>query len=443
MSKNKNLKNKGLFADNRITLVVSLLLAILLWIVIAGFIDPGNSIPIGNVLIDYTRNEADYKDQNLQIVGDIRYAYADVQIKGDGSVIGGINYNHITVYPDYSAVNGPGTFNLPLRAQRLTSDSFSFGGISVSGGGYNLNRNPRDYVTLTFEAVEKKAFPVTVKAEGISAAEGYFEDLPVSKPGEVILTGPKTEVERVAQVVAPITDEGEVTELTKFTGIPLVLLDKEGEELDDEELGISFSVDAADVEIPVYQVRDIGLTVNFTGLPTGIDSEWFYKRVHLSAESIEIVGSPAAFENLSNPYPIATFSAADLEMSWESEPIFIELPEGLRNLNQLKQVVVSLDTTDLVEKIIEVPRDNIKVVNGPLNAEIVPITGNVSVRLMGTADQINSLLPEDVIVQIDAFSISGGKNSQQTIPARVLVPGTDKVIVLGSYPVVCDVRITA
>lgn len=437
MNKNK----KSLFDDKRLILIASLILATLSWIIIAGFIDPGNSRTIPYVVIDYSRGEADYKEKNLQIVGELKDIYADVQVKGDGSVIGPLTHNSVTVYPDYSGVNGPGTFDLPLRAVRLTSDTYNFGSLSVRGNGHSLDSDPVDHVTLTFEEVDKKTFPVVVRAEGVTAATGYFKDTAVSKPTEVTVTGPKTEVERIAQVVAEITAEEEREELARYTGVELVLLDANGQMLDAEELGISFSVEVADVEIPIYQIHTIGLTVSFTGLPQNIDNEWFQNRVHLSVDTLDVVGSAAAFEHLANPYPIEVFDVTQLGMGWESDPIIIELPEGLRNLNQLRQVVASFDTTDLVEKTFEVPAENIIVNNGPRNATISPIVSTISVRLMGDPEQINALLPENITLQVEAFGISASRGSQQTIPARVLVPGANRVFAVGSYPVVCDVTV--
>ena len=435
----KKQNKKSFLSDKRLVLAVSLLTAILSWIVVAGFINPGGSYVIQSVMIDYKRNADEYRNRGLQIVGEMPDSMADVQVVGDGSVTGRLNNTDVAVFLDFSGVNGPGVHEVPLRGTRITQGNYDIRDISVRNSQHSMRQNPKNTVTLTFEEVETRHFPITVHSEGITADSGFFKDTPVLSNNEVVITGPRSEVARVAQVVAEIDGEEVRTESKMYQGEALVLLDSSGNVLSESQVShLSLSPEIVDVEIPILERNEISIGVDFTGMQPGFDMEWFNSRVHLSADSLQVVGTTAAFQNLSTPLSIATFDMSQLGMGWVSDPVTIELPTGLRNQDQFKQVTASLDTAGMVEKTFRVT--NFQVENGPRNAQIAPLPESVTVSLIGQQDQMEALLPENIVIQIDAFNVVA-RQGQQTIPARILVPRANRVFAVGDYPVVCDVVI--
>ncbi len=430
--------NKKLLDHKRVVFLIGAVIAFVTWVVIAGFINPGDSNDISGIPIDYERDAQDYKGKNLQMVGQPPRSIAQVRVEGDGAVIGPLGRTSVTVYADYGVVNGAGTYDVPLYADAIAPGSYSIAALSVQGGGHSLQNSPQDYVTLTFEAVESREFAVEVKADGISAAEGYFAEAPVANPAAVLITGPKTQIDQIARVQAVVPNEDVLDEQGNYPAVPLTLLDAAGAVLDSE--GLAYSSEAVDVAIPMMEIRTLPLTVEFTGMPRTFDDEWFMGLVHLSADELQVVGSADAFENISS-LSVATFDISELSLGWESDPVNIVLPEGLENHDQLRQITVSLDTSGMAEKTFEVPIDSSNVRNGPLNATISPVAASISVRLLGPEEQIDALLPENISVQIDAFSIQASSGGQQRIPVRVRVPSASRTIAMGGYSVVCDVTI--
>ncbi len=433
-------KKKTIFDNKRIVLLFAFVLAILSWIVVAGFINPGQTRVISNIKIDYTKKEADYQNKNLQIVSDLSdLAYADLQISGDGSLLSSITNADVIVYPDFSAVNGAGEHVVPLKAEKIKQGNYSMMDISLKNSEHSLKNNASSTITLTFEEVETKTLPITVKADGITASEGYFKDTATTTPAEVTISGPKSEVSAVAKVVAIIPEEQERNEPIIFTGIELELLNENDLKVDGENIVIS-PTDTVEVNIPILEVRSVDLTIDFTGVPQYFDLDWLKTRMHLSTDNVQIIGTSEAFENLSDPYPVYTVELSQLEPGWVSDPFKIELPEGLEVLEQNKQLVITYDSTGLVEKSFGV--SNIRLTNVPRNATITPIITTVrNVVLIGPEDQINTLLSENIEIEVDAFDVIASKDGQQTIPARVLIPGANRVFAMGHYPVVCNVVI--
>lgn len=444
-----NPNKKSIFDDRRVTLVASLVLAAITWIIIAGFINPGSSRPITYINIDYEAGAGQYAAHGLQIVTKPSElpTYADVQVQGDGAVIGPLTASSVSVYADYSGVTGPGVYEVPLRTEKLESGSYNITAVSIHNDEYSLEGAAKGTITMAFEELETKIFAVTVLADGVEAAEGFFRDTPRADPVEVQISGPETRVEQIARVVAEVDAVEQLEERGRYTNIPLKLLDEAGNELDAEAMQITVAPDTVDVEVPILQRRTIGLTVDFAGIPQGLDTEWFHSLVHLSAEELQVAGVLSALDHLEDPYPVRTFSLTEMSLGWESDPINIELPEGsgLRNLDQLRQITVSLDSTTLAEKTIEVPSSNFRVVNAPRNATVTPVADSISVRLLGDAEQLEAILPENISVQIDAFGVSAGSGSQQVVPVRILVSGFDRVFAITTdvnYTLVCDVAVS-
>ncbi|MDL2252845.1 hypothetical protein LJC49_02065 [Ruminococcaceae bacterium OttesenSCG-928-I18] len=435
----KDTKRRRLFDDKRVVLLVAFLLAVLSWIVVAGFINPGQTVTIPNVSIDFQKRAEDYQNRDLQIVSDLRnMSYADVMVSGDGSLISGFSNTDVTVYPDYSAVTGPGTHVIPLKAEKVTSGNYSIIDWTLKNNEHSFRKSPTTTITLTFEEVENKPFSVNVLAEHVTAASGFFRDEPNLSVENVTLTGPASEVARVAQVAAVITEEEELID-TKTYNVPLVLLDANGEEIVSEQLTLS-PVDTVEVTIPILEIMTLDLDVGLAGVPTGFDTEWVHSLLSLSTESIQVVGSSQALASMSNPYLITELDLADLGVGWESDPVVVELPEGVRSRDPLQQVVVRFDSSGLVEKTFEV--SNLRTVNVPASVELYPISESMTVTLVGPEDQLEDLLPENIVVEIDAFDLTTSRSGQQTIPARVLVPSKNRVFASGHYSVVCNIEVS-
>lgn len=437
----KNSEKATFFGDRRIIFIISLVLAFVVWVMVAGFIDPGTSYPIRNVPIDYARNEAKFQERNLMVVIPPLEKYADVQVTGDGAVLGLLSSSSVTVYADYGLITEAGTFDVPLRAAKIDPGNWDILELSTTSGANSLEK-PARMVTMTFEQVEAKTMPVTIKADNITASAGFFTDSPIASPETVVLRGPKSKVDLVHQVVAQLMETEELDDEKNYMGVALVLQDAKGQTIDAKAAGITYTPEFVEVEVGILVMRDIALKAEFSGLPGYFDTKWFYENVHLSVEELQMIGPAKAFETISNTYTVATFDISQLSMGWESPPVTIKTPEGsgLRITDEQRQVEISLNTSNMAEKTFEVPIGESNVVNGATNASIAPVAELITVRLMGPQEQINALLPENITVQIDAFGISAARSGQQNIPARILVPGANRCLPIGGYSILCNVQ---
>lgn len=434
----KNTDKRNILDDRRVVIILSLVLGFVCWIIVAGFIDTSNGKTLPMVEIDYSAGEEDYKRNNLQIVTDLTdLRYAIVRVQGSTTVISGFGSKAVTVYPDYSPVTAPGTYTLDLKADKVTQASYNISEYSLYNDEFNLN-NQIQTVTLTFEEVETKTFPITVLSDGVTAATGYFKDEPTLSTGEATVTGPTSEVAKVNRVVARVDVDEERSESLTY-GAQLQMEDGEGEVIESDLLTIGPS-ETVEVTIPILETRTLALTVDIIGANQSFDMDWLMERVVLSTESVQVAGLSGSLTNIQDPYPVAEFDISVLDTGWESEEIEIELPTGVRVLDSAQHLTVSFDSTGLVKKTFDVTELTVR--NTPRGTTVEPVPESVAVTLIGPAEQIDALLPENITIEVDAFSITASKGGQQTIPGRVVVPGANQVFAVGSYPIICDIEVS-
>ncbi|MDL2323714.1 hypothetical protein LJC61_01000 [Ruminococcaceae bacterium OttesenSCG-928-A16] len=428
MKKNK----KKLFDDRRVVFALAFLLAVLAWIIIAGFLNPGQTTTITGVLINYRQRESNYKNLDLSLIGELPEKVS-VNVKGDSGVIYKLNSASVTVYPDYSVVTGPGTYDVPLNARREDSGNFETVSISPST------------ISLRFERMEKKTLSIASKADGVEAVDGYFKDALVVAPSTIDITGPESEMAKVVEAVAEVPDS-EMRDATKYySGVQIKLLDEAGQKIDTTLF--TLSVTEVEISVPILQVKEVPIVPTFSGAPSGFDTEWLKSLMTISTESIHVAAEKDIIDSFTE-CPIGPIDLSIFELGKEYEPFAISFPEKVRNkvknLDQLKQVTVSFDTTNLVEKSFKIDPENIQIQNALNSLTITPASENgINVTLVGPKGIIDGLLPENIVVQVDAYGVTSAQGGQQSIAARVVVASSNRVFATGQYAVVCDIKVVA
>ena len=91
-------KKKNLLDDRRIRLALSVLGAIVAWMVVTIIVQPGTTNTIYNVPVDYTYDSAAYTSRGLSIVS-AEDKTVNLKLSGDGYTIGGLSASDFVVYP--------------------------------------------------------------------------------------------------------------------------------------------------------------------------------------------------------------------------------------------------------------------------------------------------------------------------------------------------------
>lgn len=93
-------KANGSIWDNRFFLgIVSVLAAVLVWMVVSTFLDPQGSFVIKDVSVNYGYQSTIYTSKGLDIVDQQAVDNVQVQADGNGTLIGKLSSSDIMVYP--------------------------------------------------------------------------------------------------------------------------------------------------------------------------------------------------------------------------------------------------------------------------------------------------------------------------------------------------------
>ena len=413
---------RNLLNDRRIRLLLSLLGAVIAWMAVTIVVQPGTTTTIYNVPVDFTYDSAAYTSRGLSIVN-AEEKTVNLKLSGDGYTIGSLSANDFVVYPDWSSVRDSGEKSLRLQVR---SQSTLLTGVSVSIDGDNT-------VDVVFDVVEEKTLPIQVTTNYLKIADGYIlYGTDISKE-TVTLSGPSTELSKVETCTAEVTHKGELTDSVTLD-TALRFYTKSGSEVKFEYTNLEES--SVEVTLEVYKMATLPVSVSFINAPRNFDpSVLVYS---LSKQTLNVAGPESQIEKLST-LSVGTIDLSTFALNKVYE-LPIELPGNIRLLDNISSITVSFDSSKLETKTMNLPASCVQVVNLPSTYTLTVQTERLmNVTLCGPAGLLDTLVPEQVVIEIDAddFYVAAG---QQNIACRLYVPSNGKIFALGSYVIQCKIE---
>ena len=417
-------QNRSLLEDRRVRLALAALLAVLLWVAVTTVVQPGTTIPLGNVPVDYTYESSVYTSRGLSIV-DAPERSVTLTISGDGYTIGELRAEDFVVYPDCSSVRSSGTKNLQLRVRCI--NSAVAGSVSVSIADANST------VDVVFDVVEEKTLPIQVNTRYLTIEDGYILYSTAASSETVTLTGPSSELAGVASCTAEVSYSDPLSDsVTVDTN--LRFYNESGQELHFEYVTLDRT--AVEVTLSVYKTARLPINVRFVNTPPNFDdSVLIYS---LSQTELRVAGPAGTVDDLSElavgTIDLSTFA---LDKVYEMP---ITLPSGLVALDNVDTVTVSFNCSAMATKTLNIPAENVEVINLPPTYQLTVESDRLmNVTLCGPAAVLEGLTADQVVARIDAddFAVALG---QQNIACSIYVPADGRVFALGSYAVQCMIE---
>ncbi len=414
---------KNLLNDRRIRLLLAIVGAVVAWMVVTIVVQPGTTRTIANVPVDFTYDSAAYTSRGLSIVS-APEKFVNLKLSGDGYTIGSLTSSDFVVYPDWSGVRDSGEKTLHLQVRGVNT---LLNGVTVSiDGGDNT-------VDVVFDVVEEKTMPITVTTNYLSIADGYILYGTELSKETVTLSGPSTEIDEVETCTAEVTHKGDLTEsVTLNTGLRFYT--KGGSEVKFEYTTLEES--SVEVTLQVYKMATLPIEVSFINAPRDFDSSVLV--YSLSKKALNVAG-PAAQINKLSSLSVGTIDLSTFSLDKVYE-LPIELPSEIRLLDNISTITVSFDSSKLETKTLNLPASCVQVVNLPSTYTLTVETERLmNVTLCGPAGSMETLIPEQVVIEIDAddFYVATGR---QNIACRLYVPSNGKIFALGSYVIQCKIE---
>ena len=420
----QQLRVATLLDNNRARFAISLVLALFAWMYVTMVIQTNTVQTITNIPVDFSYGSVSYTQQGLSIVNQPEYTVS-VVASGDGYLIGNLSKDDFIVYPDYSSVKGSGEMKLRLNVRCTASGSNA---IDVS------LKKENSTVNVIFDTVGDLKLPITVATRNVTIEEGYILNRAVALPGEVNLTGPVGELEKIKTVVAEFDVDGKLQGNTQVR-VPLKYLDEEGHEV--PFTYTTSDVNEAEVSLTVYKLAEMPISISFVNKPLGFDESVL--KYTLSQESLRVAG-PADVVDRLGEMAVGTIDLSTFALDKVYE-LPVTLPNGIVSQENLKRINVSFDCSGLSTKTLNLPADTaVEVINLPSGYTIAVESERIhNVELYGPPDVLEGLTAQSVVARIDIDDLSLVVG-QQNIAVSIYVPSAPQVFAVGTYTVQCKIE---
>lgn len=357
----KNLSFSRILHKDKLMMVVSLILAIIIWVLVVY--DQGNTEErsIGGIPVSVTLTPFASEDLKLRIV-DGAEAVATVYVEGPRSVVGQLSKQDITVTADTSTVLTAGTYTIPIRA--------------TSNGDYDIikvvgNDGANATIRITCDVIYEKSFALTadhVEMPNLSVVDNKATRFGAPSPsgaaikdGSIVVSGPKSDVIRIARVAAMIQEERSISETTSFTA-DLVAYDAYDRPVDGITI-LNAEDSTINVVVPVLQYYTEELALNVKNAPEGLA-----EKVTVNPKAIELWCIPSELDeylvDLHNHLTV-NFHQILAEGKAVALPLELRKTGSVLPFSNSEMVLVDLDLSAYTNKTFVVPlsADNVEIVN--------------------------------------------------------------------------------
>ncbi|MGL5973509.1 MAG: CdaR family protein [Oscillospiraceae bacterium] len=417
MKKNKN----NTLYNNKLLILFSLFLSLCLWFIVALFVSPNTKMTIQGVPVSLINTENYLRSSGVEIV-DIDISEIEVVVEGNRGVVGSLNVSDIVVYTSFVGVDGPGkyTFNLIINKKDDYKD-FKI----VESSSYRVN--------VVLDSLEVKTFDVNVEIKNISIEDGYILGESVATPSQKTIRGPKTVLDNIDKLVAQIEDE-EILNDSKTYQSNLRYLDKDGNNISPNVLGLDLGEEIVDVNLPVLKKSIIPLKIEFLNGPSNLNIDSL--SYTMSHKSIEIAG-PRDRINITESINLGYINLKEFPNSGNFE-FDVKLPNGFINTQNTELITVSIDPNLLSRKTIST--NNISIINQPKNFDVSLVTKRVNnIKMIGDKTQISTINSGDLLAEVDLSNVEL-VTGEMTVSVSVKSLSRDRVWSLGDYIVVINVK---
>ena len=258
MEDNKKFSFSKLMANNRALAVISLILAIIVWLAIAINESPEATRVVEKVKV--TVDDSVPKQLGYQMFGEDEI-YVDVTVKGKRYMVGDnvLSADDIKVVAVTNQVSSPGQYTLQLKATAKDSNA-----------QYEIVSKSMDVIEMYFDTPKTEEFEIeknlTCSSDSVVESKDYQAGNSLLSVEKISISGPASEIDKIRNVTATAETKGNLR-ATEILPVELKATDAYGQELK----YLTYETDVSDITltVPIYKIVELPVTVELVNVPDG------------------------------------------------------------------------------------------------------------------------------------------------------------------------------
>lgn len=402
---------------NKSTLkILSLLIAILIWVVVKNVQDPMLVKVITRIPVTIV-NES-YLASNLEVPLLIEgQDMVNVKVKGRESVVKELTREDFTAIADMTQIISMETTPRMVPV-KVSCEGLLDSDISVTPGNIQVDIEKQT-------SVEKI---IAVNTGDTVPDKNYEVGVLKANPEKVTISGPESIVNKIDRVVAMV-DVSDRKETRTELDSELKIYDKNQDELSEKQLSYLDLKEIRNNKIKVtaefWKAQNkISLKAESSGSP-----KYGYQvsEIKLVPDTISIAGTDEALQKLAEAGNTLEIPGSMIDVSGKSSDFEVNidltelLPENTKLARDLNSsVIATVKILPYNSQDFELPATQIQTENIPEDMDLVFGQEKITVRLKGKDEDLKNLKPETVQMKID---LKDYKEGEYTVPVTVTLPG--------------------
>ena len=402
---------------NKSTLkILSLLIAILIWVVVKNVQDPMLVKVITRIPVTIV-NES-YLASNLEVPLLIEgQDTVNVKVKGRESVVKELTREDFTAIADMTQIISMETTPRMVPV-KVSCEGLLDSDISVTPGNIQVDIEEQT-------SVEKI---IAVNTGDTIPDKNYEVGVLKANPEKVTISGPESIVNKIDRVVAMV-DVSDRKETRTELDSELKIYDKNQDELSEKQLSYLDLKEIRNNKIKVtaefWKAQNkISLKVESSGSPK---HGYQVSEIKLVPDTISIAGTDEALQKLAEAGNTLEIPGSMIDVSGKSSDFEVNidltelLPENTKLARDLNSsVIVTVKILPYNSQDFELSATQIQTENIPEDMDLVFGQEKITVRLKGKDEDLKNLKPETVQMKIDRKDY---KEGEYTVPVTVTLPG--------------------
>lgn len=385
-----NFSFSKLLNNDKFIKVLSVLLAIVAWIIVSITVDTNQITVIDGIPLTIDTTNTALNTLGLSIV-DGEEQTVSVKVEGIGYRIGNLTKDDFIATPRLSSVTNAGEQEVKIEVRKVDSTDTDYKIVNYTTS-----------LKLNFDRLSSKTLPIQALADNVTAAEGYNKEAVTATPAEIILSGPQTQVNKIYKCVVRY-DEEEVLDDTKVVEGSIHFYDSANNELSAEQIDkVTYDKQKFELTISIFRHKTVPIRVTFANVPQGLDPNNLVYT--LSVDELTIAGPKDIVDKREDVTvgPI-DFSKITIGKVFDLE---INLESAESNVENITTVQLTIESDGLDEKRVSVSNSNITMKNKPAGYDVELRTELISnVRIVGNRTDIEAISSKDVIAILDLRDI--------------------------------------